>query len=328
MRDSPLGNLPRDNHLLLRSYRPLALFLATCFGLTLTLNVSVWFSGGLEGVLSGVLVPLQMSIPALSALLCVVVLRLPFWQTVGLTAASFRNGGVLRILLSTLAGVFIVTFATVLATGLGVLTRSFAFDPTVSALRSQIEQAAPGMDLPPMWLIVGAVILVSMIAGISINSFFALGEEIGWRGYLYSVPFMKDWRARSAVVGIVWGLWHAPLIAMGYEYGENIPAVAGICLFTIFAVLLSFILGRLRIESNSIVPAVVAHGYMNAVATLPMLFARDGVNAHPELSSIVGVWGVAAILPFAAASIFVGAKGRRATQRADSVSDERALGNS
>lgn len=39
-----------------------------------------------------------------------------------------------------------------------------------------------------------------------------LGEELGWRGFMY--PVIKNnygWMASALVVGIIWALWHAPL---------------------------------------------------------------------------------------------------------------------
>ena len=54
--------------------------------------------------------------------------------------------------------------------------------------------------------------LSAAVAGWSINGLFALGEEYGWRGLLW-----EAWRPYGIVranlaIGLVWGLWHAPLI--------------------------------------------------------------------------------------------------------------------
>lgn len=64
------------------------------------------------------------------------------------------------------------------------------------------------------------------IVGIIISPFiipvaiFALGEEIGWRGYLLPI-LMKLMNKKRAILlnGILWGLAHAPLIYLGFNYG-------------------------------------------------------------------------------------------------------------
>ena len=50
--------------------------------------------------------------------------------------------------------------------------------------------------------------------------------------------------------GAVWGLWHAPLIAMGYEYEHQIPAALGIVLFTMFCMAFGTLLAWLRVQGQ------------------------------------------------------------------------------
>jgi membrane protease YdiL (CAAX protease family) len=43
----------------------------------------------------------------------------------------------------------------------------------------------------------------------------AFGEELGWRGMLF--PTLADFtseRSAALVSGVIWGLWHAPAIAI------------------------------------------------------------------------------------------------------------------
>lgn len=62
-----------------------------------------------------------------------------------------------------------------------------------------------------------------MLLAPAINMFPALGEEVGWRGYM--MPRLKE---RFGLLngrllgGFVWGIWHWPLMLLvGYEYGTN-----------------------------------------------------------------------------------------------------------
>jgi membrane protease YdiL (CAAX protease family) len=54
--------------------------------------------------------------------------------------------------------------------------------------------------------------------GPAVNGLFAFGEELGWRGYLLPklMPLGK-WKA-YVLVGIIWGLWHGPLVLAGFNY--------------------------------------------------------------------------------------------------------------
>lgn len=64
----------------------------------------------------------------------------------------------------------------------------------------------------------------------------ALGEELGWRGYL--MPKLQEVMSMPGSLvlgGIIWGLWHAPVIILyGLNYGTEHPvlgplAMCGMC---------------------------------------------------------------------------------------------------
>ncbi|MBT5659349.1 MAG: CPBP family intramembrane metalloprotease, partial [Rhodospirillaceae bacterium] len=89
-----------------------------------------------------------------------------------------------------------------------------SFADGVAARRGGALTAEQMAQIKPLWIIV----LIALGAGIIPNALAAAGEELGWRGYLWSE--MRDkgfWRA-SMTIGIVWGFWHAPIILMGYNY--------------------------------------------------------------------------------------------------------------
>ena len=126
--------------------------------------------------------------------------------------------------------------------------------------------------------------LIGVISSITyaplINMFVALGEEIGWRGFLY--PQLKAGFGRKKgwlLGGIIWGAWHWPLIwLIGYEYGaaagnsigyEGFP-VTGMLLFCINAVGLGILHDLLYEKSGSIWVPSLFHGAFNAAATIPL----------------------------------------------------------
>ncbi|MEM2153854.1 MAG: hypothetical protein QXY76_03000 [Nitrososphaeria archaeon] len=52
-----------------------------------------------------------------------------------------------------------------------------------------------------------SMLLSSYLAAITLNAIFALGEEIGWRGFLVNLLIEKlGFLKTSIVVGILWGI--------------------------------------------------------------------------------------------------------------------------
>lgn len=113
-----------------------------------------------------------------------------------------------------------------------------------------------------------------------INMFLGLGEEIGWRGFLY--PSLKTKLGKKIgllIGGLIWSSWHWPLIwLIGYEYGGaagnsvgyfGFPFV-GMLLFTIFATSLGIIEDRLYEKTNDIWLPSLLHGCINAAVTIPL----------------------------------------------------------
>ena len=109
--------------------------------------------------------------------------------------------------------------------------------------------------------------------------FPAFGEELGWRGMLFpTLAAHLPVRAAAVVSGIIWGLWHAPAIAMGHNYGmgyEGFP-IAGILVMTLMCTGLGCWLALLRARTGSVWPCALAHGAFNAVANIGVVFCISG----------------------------------------------------
>lgn len=94
---------------------------------------------------------------------------------------------------------------------------------------------------------------------------FSLSEEWAWRGYLeprlssLGIAHLQ----RHIVVGLLWGIWHFPLI-LSTAY-TSVPLAIFLPLFMICVILLAIIFGQMRKSSNSVWPAVLLHGMGNAV---------------------------------------------------------------
>jgi membrane protease YdiL (CAAX protease family) len=109
-------------------------------------------------------------------------------------------------------------------------------------------------------------LLQAFVAGITINALFAFGEEAGWRGFLLGeLRHLGFWNS-SLVIGIIWGIWHAPLILMGHNYPDH--PQSGVFMMIVFCMLFSPLLTLVREKSDSVLAAAILHGTFNATAGL------------------------------------------------------------
>ncbi len=130
------------------------------------------------------------------------------------------------------------------------------------------------------------------------------GEEFGWRGWLQGRLLPKRPLADAALTGVIWSAWHAPLILRGFDFPHH--PVAGMGAFTVVAVLISIILGRIRQESRSIWPVCLAHGAVNTVG-----MGITGLAFAPEVPELwVSFVGLLGLPPLAVAAWWFG-KGLR-----------------
>lgn len=122
----------------------------------------------------------------------------------------------------------------------------------------------PGMQLPPLSSGVAFILFVVQLMVIAVL-FVPLhwGEEFGWRSYL-QIRLLSDRPVLAAVAtGIIWAVWHYPLIVRGFNYPEN-PGL-GLILYPVSTILLSIYFGWLRLKTKSIWSTCLAHSAANVV---------------------------------------------------------------
>ncbi len=120
-------------------------------------------------------------------------------------------------------------------------------------------------------------IIQALLLSPILNSLAVFGEEFGWRAYLQPKLLPLGTRKALLITGLIWGVWHWPVIAMGYEYGFNYwgAPLVGPLLFLVFTVSLAILFGWLVLRAGSIWPSVIAHGAINGIAALG-LYAMTG----------------------------------------------------
>ena len=143
--------------------------------------------------------------------------------------------------------------------------------------------------MPPPGVFLLATFLGSLIVGPTINGFFGFGEELGWRGYLLP-KLMPLGKARATLIGgVIWGLWHAPLILIGFNYpGYPLLGVIWMCGLT---TALSLYINEMTLRNRSSVLAGWIHGAFNGQAYGIWRILFPDVN--PLLGGLTGLVGIA-----------------------------------
>ena len=182
-----------------------------------------------------------------------------------------------------------------------------SFDPTFEYFRNALAPAIATGQLPVSMvpLIMAGQIVAALTIAPLINMIFALGEETGWRGFLFP-SLCEHMSQRSAVIvsGCIWGLWHAPIIYLGHNYGTDylgypLLGIAAMCVFCIFA---GSFLSYLTLKTNSVWPAALSHGAINAIAGVGIYFLAMSAQANLLLGP--APTGLIAGIPLIALGIF------------------------
>src|SRR5581483_2792772 len=146
-----------------------------------------------------------------------------------------------------------VTYAIVWATGLGGF-----YNPEF------VARASERMGLPvPAGAATLLYVLLLGILGMARSLSTALGEEIGWRGFLVPELWRTASFTRTALLsGMVWSVWHYPILLFA-DYNAGTPAWYGLTCFTVGVVSLSFVMAWLRLKSGSLWTGAILHASHN-----------------------------------------------------------------
>jgi membrane protease YdiL (CAAX protease family) len=147
---------------------------------------------------------------------------------------------------------------------------------------------ATGLDTIPGWALLLLTGFQSVILGPFLGLLITFGEEYGWRGYLQS-ELIKIGKVRGILLlGVIWGLWHTPIILMGHNY-PGYP-VLGSFLMVLYCIALAFLLGFAVLKSGSVWLAAFLHGLNNQVYSFLVLMVYTPND--PIFSFGVGIYGL------------------------------------
>lgn len=191
-------------------------------------------------------------------------------------------------------------FGPVILTVLGMVVHFLIFPDQLDTSMSYATEilASGGVKATPQMakLIMVSQIVSGILFAPLLNAVFCFGEEWGWRGYL--LPKMQEKFSVLPMLlinGIIWGIWHAPLTAVGHNYGMDYWGwpVTGILAMCVFCIVLGTIFSYITIKTGSCLPAMLAHGSVNGFASVGIYFT-DGKNYSPFVGpapiGIIGGW--------------------------------------
>ena len=105
--------------------------------------------------------------------------------------------------------------------------------------------------------------LPMMIIGIFPNVISAMGEEIGWRGYMLPALTERSGMKKALIItSLFWACWHLPLLAFG-DYMAGAPIWYKLPAFVLCIFPVGIIIGCLTYMSNSVWPAAFLHAAHN-----------------------------------------------------------------
>ena len=257
MRTSP-ASLAAQSDVRVRARRGLIIYFAVLVPLSAVFE-ALMISGSLSWVLALMWTPAAAS----------VVARL--WLNEGLGDVSFRVGGRRGWKAIGLALVFPIILGLV-AYGIAWATGLVQFDPKVIKLAAGYvgETASPIAAF-----MINIVVAATIVTIYSVRT--AAGEEIGWRGYMLTRLIDAGLPKPILVSGLIWGLWHVPLI-LGGVYLVGPPLIASLA--RSWTTAFSFVFARLRLETGSVWPAITLHSAWNAIIQTAFDPASHGAGAE------------------------------------------------
>ncbi len=271
---------------------------AYCFGVVYPINNSANVRTELSGI-TGLLIAAVMFFPAIGVLLTRLI-----------TKEGFKNSWIRLNINEHIKTYLLAYFGPSILTFLGIIVYFLIFpshfDPEFGFIAASLEASGVSAEAYPMPLsmLVISQALTGLFLGPAMNFITCFGEEWGWRGYL--LPKMAEKIPAIPMLlinGLIWGLWHAPLTAIGHNYGVGYPGFpfTGIAAMCGFCIVMGIFLSYVSMKTKSCIPAVFGHGAINSIAALGMYFTKDGGNPFigPAPTGIVGA------LPFIVVAVIM-----------------------
>lgn len=276
-------------------WRQITWFVVLTFGLTWLVVLPLYFIDD-AGLFQSLYLPIALIMMGIPGLIASGIVRRTKPRGQRVVSLGFARPRPVGKFLGYLALAFLIPIGIVLLS-LPIATATGAYSPDLenfSGLREVFDAAGAG-DMPIELIFISQAVNV-LVAAWVLNLLPALGEEIGWRGWLTPQLLPLGALPTIGITGIIWGLWHTPLILLGHNY-PNLPGWQAVIFMTIFCTLIGGLLAWLTIRTKSVWPAALGHSTINAVGGLPLIFSAEPTfdTAHVGITGTTA-WIVTGIL--------------------------------
>jgi uncharacterized protein len=212
---------------------------------------------------------------AVSSIICRLILR------EGIRDVSFRLGGIRTLAFVAAAFVFPLV--------VGFIAYGIAWTTGLATFTS------PPRGFPTQLLLAATI-------GAAVSAVSAAGEEIGWRGYVLTRLVDAGVPCPVLVSGVVWGLWHVPLIVAGiYVADPSRSPLLTVPLFMVSVTSFGFLIGYVRLATGSIWPCIALHAAWNSIIQGAFDLSTTGADA----ALWTGEAGILVVLTLVVAAVLV-----------------------
>lgn len=263
--------------------------------------IPVWLGDGLEDPKFLWLTAIMMYTPTVAALVVTFFMLKPKYKARYLGLTPFKP--VTRSVVLILVWPIFFLGLTVLAAFIASLFGWVDFGWTTEMLDPVAKDA--GLSAEALaWISLAMTPLVVIQATIA-----AFGEELGWRGFLVSALSPLGFWPTALISSVIWGVWHAPIILLGYNFAR--PDAVGVLMMIGFCFFVGVLLNWSRMWCRNVWVAAVGHGAINATATFGFLFVLGFDQSATFTQTLLGLPGWIAMGLIIAAMAAFGLFGRR-----------------
>ena len=267
--------------------------------------------GGIAHPLYSLVIGVGMFAPTIASVVVAKLVDRTSWRD----AVGLRFRGRWRAILLWAPLATLLVLALNVATAVIMVLRGVPGDLTGSTWATEISRtmSEQGAEVP-VGAAVALVLAVTAI-GVLLTVVPALGEEIGWRGWLRrELAPLGPWPA-IVLGGVIWSLWHLPVTLIGHNYTGQ-PRWAAVAMFIPACIALNYLFSAIteRAGGNPI-PAAFAHATLNstlgvAIGVVATSETMDGLNWF--LDTPMGLIGI--VLTAAVAFLIMPRTGRAAAR--------------
>jgi membrane protease YdiL (CAAX protease family) len=265
--------------------RSILVFVAVAYALSIALSLVVGLTGGYQSPLIGLGI-ISMFLPAIAVLIIRSAMNEP-------PRIDWRRcpPGYIPVALLLMPVVMHVVMLPLAATLNGRL-----------AWQEWLTPKADGLYYTPASRGWGTLTLAGLVArmainagtGLSVVSFLAFFEEVGWRGWL--LPRLVDRmgiRRGLVLTSVIWAFWHTPYALSGIQHLDGVSITRTAMIMPIGIVGSGLVIGWLWIRTESIWIVSLAHGALNNWGQYAFKYMREAAGPHDDL--VLAAGGVAVL---------------------------------